>query len=335
MALLYGWAFRNLPRERWQVLASLPLSKSGEDWEGLNLTYYGFFSATASAAGAALFIVLTGAAGVPLAGALSVAGLMLAVCAPAARLIARFVEGKRYAFTVGGAFFTGLLAAPVAVAAVNATAGRRMGFEAPMAPVLAALSIAYVVGESAGRLACISFGCCYGKPVARTGAWLRRLCRTWHFTFEGKTKKIAFAANLDGVEVVPIQAVTAAVLGLVALASLGLFLGGRYRWAICAAIVGSQVWRAVSETLRADYRGGQRVSAYQIMAACAAAAGLAGPWLLPEPAVSPGVTRGLSQLWTPEAILFLEAAWLAQFLFMGRSQVTGARMSFHVRRSRI
>ena len=36
---------RNLLRERWQMIAAVPLVKSADgSWRGLNLTYYGFFS---------------------------------------------------------------------------------------------------------------------------------------------------------------------------------------------------------------------------------------------------------------------------------------------------
>ena len=35
--------------------------------------------------------------------------------------------------------------------------------------VLAALAIGYILGEGLGRLACLSFGCCYGKPLDQCG----------------------------------------------------------------------------------------------------------------------------------------------------------------------
>jgi hypothetical protein len=106
LAALYFWAFRTLPGEGWQFLASRPSIRHGADaWLGINLTFYGFFSATAYAASAALLIVLFGSAGVPLAGALAMIAAVLAVCVPASNLLVRWVEGKRYGFTVGGASF--------------------------------------------------------------------------------------------------------------------------------------------------------------------------------------------------------------------------------------
>jgi phosphatidylserine decarboxylase len=58
------------------------------------------------------FEELLGAAGVPLAGVMVFSVLMLALCVPASRLVARLVEGKAHTFTVGGAVFVGIVAAP-------------------------------------------------------------------------------------------------------------------------------------------------------------------------------------------------------------------------------
>lgn len=41
-AALFGWAFRVLPHERWQLLAAVPLRKDADGrWRALNLTYPG------------------------------------------------------------------------------------------------------------------------------------------------------------------------------------------------------------------------------------------------------------------------------------------------------
>ena len=61
-ALLLGtlaWGIKTLPAERWQMIAAVPVTKNGNGaWRGLNLTFYGFFSATATTFGIALTIVL-------------------------------------------------------------------------------------------------------------------------------------------------------------------------------------------------------------------------------------------------------------------------------------
>jgi hypothetical protein len=39
------WGFNVLPGERWEILATIPVAKNSEDdWVGVNLTYYGFFT---------------------------------------------------------------------------------------------------------------------------------------------------------------------------------------------------------------------------------------------------------------------------------------------------
>ena len=43
---LTTWAFKRLPDERWQFLASVPIVKdSSGSWHGLNFTYYGLLTA--------------------------------------------------------------------------------------------------------------------------------------------------------------------------------------------------------------------------------------------------------------------------------------------------
>jgi hypothetical protein len=44
---------------------------------------------------------------------------------------------------------------------------------------------------------------------------------------------------------------------------------------------------------------------------------------------------GLHAFWTPEVILFLQALWLAVFLYTGKSRVTKSILSFHVVRDKI
>ncbi len=56
------WAFKRLPDERWQFLASVPIMKdAGGTWHGLNFTYYGLLTANALVFGLGLLIILFGA----------------------------------------------------------------------------------------------------------------------------------------------------------------------------------------------------------------------------------------------------------------------------------
>src|SRR5208337_2028615 len=115
-AMLFGalvWGARTLPAERWQMIAAVPMAKNGNgEWQGLNLTFYGFFSATASTFGVAMAIVLLSSVGMPLLAAASVIATMMAISVPASKLVARLIEGKRNTFTIAGAAFLATLIMP-------------------------------------------------------------------------------------------------------------------------------------------------------------------------------------------------------------------------------
>lgn len=333
LALLFTWAFRTLPGERWQILAAVPTRRTPSGrWRGANLTFYGLLLASACTLAAALFLLLLGSVGVPRTTSLELAAAILAVGLVAAKLLARLVERKKHTLTVGGGAFAGLLAAPVAVAVLDGGEGRLA-----LAPVLAALAIAHLLGEGVGRLACISFGCCYGRPLSQLAPWARRLFGYRGFTFHGGTRKIAYASGLEGVGVIPVQAVTAVVYALAGLAAMLLFFAGCHLAAFLLAAACGQLWRAFSETLRADERGGGRVSAYQVMAVLAFLFSLALLRLAPAAGPAEGVRlgQGLAVLWSPGTILLLELLWAAVFLAAGWSKVTGSRLTFFVYKSRV
>ena len=126
---------------------------------GVNLTYYGFFMATACAAAAALWMVLLGSLGVPAWATTVLAAATLGLCLPAANLVARRVEKNDGALSVAGAFIVGFAAVPAMVPLLNLSLGGPFGFHLPWLPTLTAVAIAYALGEGIGRLA-------RGAPVA-------------------------------------------------------------------------------------------------------------------------------------------------------------------------
>jgi hypothetical protein len=334
--IFLGWAFKTLPEEKWQIMASVPLTKEGQDdWKGLNLTYYGLFIAIATVASVSIILVLMAAIRIPAKVSLVMAGLFVAICFPAAKVIARVVEKKPHTLTIGGASFVGVVVAPAIVWAVDFIFGPT-GHHVPILPALSSISIAYGLGEGLGRLACISFGCCYGKPLSQCGTWIRWIFGRYSFVFSGKTKKIAYEGALDGTEVVPIQAVTAVLYVIVSLTGIFLFLKSYYSVALILVIFVTQSWRAVSETLRADYRGAGRISAYQIMSLLAIPYAFLLVATLPSESLpTADVKAGMAALRDPTVILFLQALGWAGFLYAGRSMVTSSTISFHVLKDRI
>ncbi len=333
----FWWGFKILPGERWQIVASVPASRTEHGgWSGINFTWYGLLTANAYLVAVAVLLVLMSSVGVPPLGTALLAAAMLCCCVPASRLVARIVEKKAHTFTVGGAVFVGILITPFVIILINRTAGKVLDFHIPIMSAYAAIAIAYAFGEGLGRLACISFGCCYGKPLATSSGLLKRLFSGRGFVFFGSTKKIAYAGGLEGTEVIPIQGVTAVIYTVCGLIAAGLFLSSHHTGAFLLATIATQGWRSFSETLRADYRGEGNISAYQVMGILGVVYAIAAAYFLAyRSVVMPDLSAGLRSLWSPALILFLQGIWTITFLYTGRSTVTGSTLSFHVHQDRI
>jgi Prolipoprotein diacylglyceryl transferase. len=348
--LILWWGFKHLPEERWQILAAVPVKREKNNgWSGVNLTYYGFFTANAVLTSTAVFIILmaslpacadlsaciaqagTADRGVPICAVFITGAVILIMCIPASRIIARIVEKKPHTATVGGASFVAIITMPWIVLLIDATLGERMGFDIQVITVLAAGLSSYAIGEGMGRLACISFGCCYGKPLSKSRPYLQRLFKKRNFVFSSKTKKIAYAGGLDEEKVLPIQAVTSIIYTGCGLIGIYIFLKGYYCASFLLTISVTQLWRLISELFRADYRGGGKISAYQVMSIIAILYSVFIVFIFPAPQIqTPNLMAGLRSLWDPAMIISLQCLWVTTFLFSGRSNVTRAAMSFHV-----
>lgn len=334
---LLAWGFKKLPGERWQIIAAVPMLK-GEDghWRGLNFTYYGLFTAIAYVVATAILLVLAGSAGVAPIQAFAVVVIGSILCMPAARIVAMIVERKRHTFTVAGASFVGVITAPAIIWLVSDQTHEWVGSGIPVLPMMAAMATAYAFGEGLGRLACISFGCCYGRTVSTLSPPMQKVFNNWNFEFLGNTKKISYASGLEGVKVVPIQAITAILYVVTGIASTWLYLNSFYFASLTIAIVVTQLWRLVSEFLRADYRGGNRITAYQWMAVVSTiyATGFGAIASGAEMPVA-NLLSGIAVVWAPLMLVFLQILFFAIFAYTGRSEVTETNMSIHVCQDRI
>lgn len=335
-ATLFYWAFRALPRERWIMLAAVPVRRAAADtWHCINLTYYGLFSGIAMALALALAIFLAGSAGLALDRLLFVLGVILALAVPSSRWMNRLVEGHARGFTISGASFVGIIIAPAAAGLVLALTGPGRAAWSGAALMLGALGPAYALGEGIGRLACISFGCCYGKRVADCSPLVQRLFAQWHVVFEGPLKKVHTAAGWSGERLLPVQALTAIVCSLAGWGGVWLFLTGRPAWAFVVSIVVTQLWRFGSEFLRADYRGAGRITPYQWMALASAAwvllVGIAWPTVV---APIPNPVRGWAAVSHPLSVVLVAGTGLALFIRMGVSTVTESITNFRLAESR-
>jgi len=337
MATLMGWGFKNLPKERWQIMGVVPVRKTEDGrWQGRNLTWYGFYNAIAYGLATALLLVLLGAYGISPFSVFVIALPLLAVCIPSARIIAGIVEKKSSTFTVGGASFAGVICIPWIIRLAEATGIGGIGNHMTVNNGLAAVSIAYIFGESLGRLACLSFGCCYGKAISEVHPLVRRIFFGKSIVFSGKTKKIAYAHGLDGLNMIPIQAATSILYGIFGLIGIFLFLGGHSTAAFLATALFSQAWRFVSEFFRSDYRGKGKISAYQMMSLSLIPYTVFISLVFDETRPDlPILWQGLQTLWNPAVLFFLQALWLGVFLYFGQSRVTGAEISFFVVKEKI
>ncbi|MHB1022862.1 MAG: hypothetical protein ACYC46_07575 [Acidobacteriaceae bacterium] len=348
------WGIRTLPRERWQMIAAVPLHKRDDGhWDALNLTYYGFFSASAYAFGAIAVLLLAASAGIAPRISGTLLALVLCICAPASKLIARMVEKKRHTFTIGGASFLGILLMPVLFVAAKVfllVLAPDAAASFSVMPLLAAAAIAYTFGEGFGRLACLSFGCCYGMPVRQARVMSSPLIRffaNYALIFEGETKKTAYESCLAGEPLIPVQAITAVLYCATGVAATALFLSSHYAYATLVAITITQGWRAYSEFLRADFRGHHRFSAYQRMSLIGLAYTFAAVALLNTSLIraslhmptgslpTPQIADGLAIFSSPLLLVAIQLLWAIMFLWIGRSSVTGSNISFFVHRERV
>lgn len=335
LGIIYFWAFKHLPRERWQILGTIPLYKQTDgQWQGLNLTYYGVINASAVTFALIMTFILLASLGLPVpAVVLTVCGIVM-LFAPSAKWVARLVEKKMYTFTIGGAAFCALVGSPLLLLVLQPMLSRWDALHLPLMPLIAALAIGYTFGEGSGRLACLSFGCCYGKPIDTLPLRLQRLAAPFSVVFHSKTKKAVYADGWNGRRVLAIQAVTTVIFTLTGLAGVHLFLQGYHKTAYLVCVLVTQIWRILSEFLRADYRGGGQISIYQYLAGFAALAAVIYSFVLPETRLMADLSQGLHMLWNPVVILICQVCWIGIFLFTGRSKVTAARISLFVRSDR-
>ena len=150
-------------------------------------------------------------------------GGMIVLCLPASRLVAAIVEKKSSTYTIAGAAFVAAMLLPPVVW-LGAKYLAAWGLTLYAVPTLAAAAIAYALAEAIGRLACMSFGCCYGMPLRDASPGLAKVFRHFNTVFHGETKKAAYASGLQEEPLIPVQALTSVVFTLSGLIGLVFFV---------------------------------------------------------------------------------------------------------------
>jgi hypothetical protein len=255
------FSFTRFTREKYQVLFCVPTEKKNNHWSGFNITWYGFIIAMSFTFSFIVFVFLTGSSGIDYSAVALPLLIPVIIGVMASKLLAGFIEKKKATISVAAAAFIVLVLIPPSFYIQYLVTGNHI----QVIPVLSAISIAYAFGEGYGRLACISFGCCYGRPVRETGSIFKKLFRTMNFRFYGKMKKAVYEGKLEGVKLVPIQGITSIIYVMTGIVGAMLYYRGYFSLTLMMVISVSSVWRFLSEFLRSDFRGQGKISAYQIM----------------------------------------------------------------------
>jgi hypothetical protein len=326
LAAAFSIFFRILPNEKWQFIASIPVAKNKNGiFESINLTWYGFFTSSSIVYSVLIFTVLALSGGAEIQQITVFVVAILAVAVPSAKIIAAMVEKRSGTITIGGAAFAAIIVAPFITMLLP-----YFGDGRPVSGLmLSSISTAYAAGEGFGRLACLSFGCCYGKRMDSCNRIAQMLFSKFNFRFYGGLKKASYEDCLEGVRLLPVQGITAVLLSVTAIASASLIFSGHYKAAFLFSVCVTFGWRLLSEFLRADFRGASKISAYQIMSLTA---------IIYSIAVSSVVWFGGSgstymSMVVPvmtdiRFILTMQMLWLLGFIYTGISSVTKSRIEF-------
>ena len=334
---VYTAAFRVLPAEQWQVVASIPLHKnSSNTWHGVNVTFYGLLTSSGYTIAFMIFILMMTAGGVQLKSLLLLSTCILVMFIPSAKIMAFIIEKKKHTITIGGGVFIMFISAPWIITGVNAISGFIETGRTGEGVFLSSLITAYAFGEGFGRLACISFGCCYGRSLDSLPVFFQKIFSNFNFIYTGNTKKISYHDHMDGVKTVPVQAITAVLYTASGLTGLYLFLLGNYYHSFFLSLTVTQLWRFVSEFLRADFRGGGAISAYQVMSLFTI------PYYITYFMITgmvysppPALVSGLKFIWSPEVIIITLIMWIGGVLYTGISSVTAAEIAIFVNEDKI
>lgn len=115
-----------------------------------------------------------------------------------------------------------------------------------------------------------------------------------------------------------------------------MFLRGHFAWSCGVTLAATLAWRSVSEIWRADHRGRGRLTTYQKMSIAGAIAAVCMAIMLPGSVSSvPSLGRAVWSVWDPLLLFSIQGLWFLILMVMGRSDVTGARVHYHVHSDRV
>ncbi|MCX7987914.1 MAG: prolipoprotein diacylglyceryl transferase [Thermodesulfovibrio sp.] len=262
LSLLF-FGLKNFHKDDFQFLATIPYRRSENGtYQGINLTFYGLITAISCLLSTFLFISLLKIINFPEIGTYLILTLILVVGIPSSKILATIIEGRKNTLTIGGAvFISGLISLPITWLVLTYL---DLSLDKFLLPIITAISISYAFGEGIGRLACLSFGCCYGKPID-SFSFLKNIDFLM-VKFSCETKKAVYDGKYKEIPLLNTQALTSIVYIILAISSLLLYLFSYIKLALILSLSLTQLFRFFVEFLRDDFRGNRKVSVYQVFA---------------------------------------------------------------------
>lgn len=169
----------------------------------------------------------------------------------------------------------------------------------------------------------------YKNPI------LRCVFDHWHFVFFGDTKKISFTQVICRPTGIPIQALTSRLNHRGSSRPVG-FSPRQVRLRFFAE---DGTYPGMARLLGSVARGlspqQQRICLSTDGSRSIAIAAICGYFNADNAVITADLTAGLEALWHAAVVLALQILWALAFVMCGKSMVTGAQISFHLRADRI
>lgn len=324
--LIIIWGLKNLSRDEFQFFCAIPYKKIEENtYEGTNITFYGIISALSCSASVFLFLVLIKFIDFPLKLAYFILITIFLTGLYASRTLAYIIEKRKDTLTIGGAtFVSGIISVPLIYFFIKSFNINETYF----LPVLTALTTSYTFGEGLGRLACISFGCCYGKPAER----YPKLPKILKIKFFSETKKAVYDSNYKNLELINIQGIVVCLFTILAILSVILIMLEKFKIALLISFTMPAIVRFFSEFFRDDNRGiNYKLSTYQFFSLILVIYSLIFLYIFKP--LETKIYIKSTIFFSNTELIILTALFFTTLIHSGVSKVTASKISFNLKKS--
>lgn len=320
------WGLKNLHKDEYQFFAVIPYKKLCEDkYEGINITFYGIISALSTTISVFIFLNLIKIINFPIDKAYFILFIIFTIGIFSSKIVAYIIEHRKNTLTIGGSIFiSGMIAAPVIYFIIKFFKIQELYF----LPVFSILSTAYVSGEGVGRLACLSFGCCYGKPASKFNFLPGKL----KVKFYADTKKAVYDSSYKNIELINIQGIVVIIFSLLGVISIISIIFQKFILAFFLSFILPSLLRFLSEFLRNDYRGNGKLSIYQIFSLILFGYGLLIVFISKNINLSLTLNSHISFYYSD--IFILGFVFIVILIHSGISKVTYSNITFFLRPSK-